>query len=473
MCYKRLQGLREVLMGGTLIRGGTVVTVDPALGNLERGDVLVDGSKIAAVGEDLEAPGAEVIDAGGKVVIPGFVEAHRHIWQGLFRHVSADWSLFEQFMFVMRATGPRYSAEDLYAATLLGRVEALDAGITTLLDWNHLVNTPEHADAAVQALKELPARSVFGYGGSNEAWSALPTDRSDIPMSDDLRRVRSEHFPNDDGLVTLTCCVRGPEFSTEEVTAHDIGMGRDLGLRISVHVGNGDFGINFPSLDILQRLDLLGDDTTYIHCSSCTDEHLGKIADTGGATDVSPANEMTQGHGFPSTGRLMRYGLRPSLSTDNTGTSAGDMFNMMRTAMLAERILQYTRAREAGEEPTILKAADALEFGTLRGAVSNGLEDRVGSITVGKEADLVLIDASRFNLRPLTNPIGSVVLSAETADVDTVLVAGKVVKQGGRLVGIDVDAIEEKALAAKRRIAEAAGVPEFTLDWSHEAIGLG
>ncbi len=217
-----------------LIRNGCILTLDLNVGDFVRGDLLIEGSTIAA--PTVGATDCEVIDAAGKIVAPGFVDSHRHTWQAAVRGIAADWTLAECFHGLRGLLGPHYRPEDVYTGNLLGRLEALDSGITTLLDWSHIMNSPEHADAAVAALRDSEARSLFAYGNSNAGWASLP---SDVPHSEDARRIRTLYFNSDAGLVSMAMALRGPQFTTPRVVEHDWRLARDLGLRITTHLGAG------------------------------------------------------------------------------------------------------------------------------------------------------------------------------------------------------------------------------------------
>ena len=227
-------------MARTLIRNATIITVDPKIGDLHRGDILIDGTKIAAVAPSIPADGAEIIDATNRIAIPGFIDTHRHTWESLLRAAGPDWSLGQYFTGVRVVMGGLYTPDDNYVANLLGAYEALDSGVTTLYDWSHNNNSPDHADAVVQGLKDSGIRAVFGYGNANAEWfppNELPTNYAD------LRRVRKEHFSSDDGLVTMAFAARGPQFTTLDITESDFRTARDLGIRITVHVGDGLWGM--------------------------------------------------------------------------------------------------------------------------------------------------------------------------------------------------------------------------------------
>ncbi|MGC2191425.1 MAG: amidohydrolase family protein [Candidatus Dormiibacterota bacterium] len=440
-----------------LIRGGWVLTLDRKLGELPGGDILVEDGQIAAVGRELPADGAEVIEAQGMIVLPGFIDTHRHAWQSLARGAGVDWTLAAYFQAVRGMLGENYRPQDLYTANLLGIVEALDSGITTMLDWSHLINSPEHADAAVAGLKASGARAVFGYGNSNAEWGNLPNPTF---TSEDIRRVQKEHFSSQDQLVTMALAARGPQFSTMDATAFDWQLARELGLRISTHVGDGLWGIRVHPIQKLQERGLLGADTTYVHCNTLSEQELRWIAESGGTASLSPEIEMNMGHGFPATGKLLGVGVRPSLSIDVVTTVVGNMFGAMRAALAAERALNHQKTLDAGVDPTELwlSSDDVLAFATVEGARALGLEGKIGSLTPGKQADIIVVDTAGPNMFPLNDAVNAVVAFAQPHDVRTVLVAGKVVKREGRLVGIDMARLHAEADAARDYLFQRSGV---------------
>ena len=225
-----------------LIQGATILSLDPRIGDF-CGDILVDGSRIIAVEPSIPCEDAEVIPAKQMIALPGFVDSHRHTWQSLLRGTAIDWTLAQYFAGVRGVMGRLYTPDDMYVANYLGALEALDAGITTLYDWSHNNNTPDHADEAVRGLKDAGLRAVFGYGNSNDDWippSTRPTDFFDV------ERVRRKHFSSDDQLVTMAFAARGPQFTTLDITADEFRRARDLGLRITLHVGDGVWGTTRP-----------------------------------------------------------------------------------------------------------------------------------------------------------------------------------------------------------------------------------
>ncbi|WP_329258611.1 amidohydrolase family protein [Streptomyces sp. NBC_01478] len=425
----------------TLLTGGTVVSMDPAVGDLERGDVLIEDGVIVAVAERVDAPDAEVIDATDRIVMPGFVDNHRHSWQTAFRGVGADWTFPEWALAMHRTVKPHYQPEDVYAGTLLGRLEALHSGVTTMLDWYHVAQSHAHEDAAVAALRDAPGRSIFCLGAG---WGTAD------PVDDDIRRVRSgltgDGLSGDrlsgDGLVTMALGLRGPDDTGMDTVARELKLAAELGLRTSLHIEAAG------TVTDLHEHGLLRDTTTFVHANGISDEELRMLAGAGSSLSVSPDVELKMGFGPPVTGRALAAGLRPTLSVDDVPSAGGDMFSTMRTAFAVQRGL------DGG-----LRSRDLLEFATLDAARSCGLDARTGSVTPGKDADLVLLRTDDLTVFPVTDPAGTIVSAGHPGLVDTVLVAGRVVKRDGALLGVDLPALRARLLASRDRIAAAAGIP--------------
>jgi cytosine/adenosine deaminase-related metal-dependent hydrolase len=453
-----------------LIRGGHVLTMDPKLGDLHYGDVLIEDDRIVEVGFDIEAGDCEVIDAGNGIVIPGFIDTHRHTWETIIRGIAPDVTLAGYFDIVLDLIAPAYRAEDVYAGNLLGSLEAIDAGVTTLLDWSHINNTPEHADAAISGLREAALRSVYCYGTPNTSLADWWFD-STLKAPDDIRRVRDQYFNSDNGLMTLAMGARGPGFCGDDIVRHDWGLAREIGVPISVHVGMGPIAGRFAAVDQLNRMGLLGDDTTYIHCNYLSEGEIKLIAETGGKTSISPTVELMMGHGIPPTGALMAQGIRPSLSVDVTTTVAGDMFTQMKFLLATERALVLARAwhAETEEEPELLCARDVLEFATIDGARVCDLDDRTGSLTPGKQADVVVLRFDHTNAWPLMDPVSTAVLQADTRNVDMVMVAGKVLKRDGQLVGADLGRARDLAEQSLEYLLERCQERPEWAAWVHSS----
>jgi 5-methylthioadenosine/S-adenosylhomocysteine deaminase len=206
----------------------------------------------------------------------------------------------------------------------------------------------------------------------------------------------------------------------------------------------------FAMVSQLDELGLLGPDTTYIHCNYLSDEEFRLIADTGGKVSIAPSVEMVMGHGTPPTAKALKHGLRPSLSIDVVTTVPGDMFTQMRFLFAEARLLEHEAAFAAGneEEPVLLSSREVLEFATIEGARVCGLEERTGSLTPGKQADIVLLRCDETNTYPIIDPVSTVVHQADTRNIDTVWVAGEVLKRDGKLVGTNLRAARDRAASS-------------------------
>jgi cytosine/adenosine deaminase-related metal-dependent hydrolase len=438
----------------TLIRGGHVVSVDPNIGNLPRGDVLIEDGRIVAVEAEISAD-AEEIAADGFIVIPGFVDTHRHTWESAIRGCAPNATLDDYFVDVLDSFAPLYRAEDVYASNLAGSLECLNAGITTLVDWSHINNTPEHPDAAIRALQETGIRAQYAYGSANTSLADYWFESKIAVPGDDVRRVRDTYFASDSGLLTMGLATRGPGFCQDDVVRSEWTLARELGIPITVHVGMGRLAGRFGMITQLQNLGLLGPDTTYIHCCYFSEDEWRLVADSGGTISIAPQVEVQMGHGWPPVMKAIEYGLRPSLSIDVVTTVPGDMFTQIRAAFGAERA-RVNAAQWIVNEPvpdTMLTAKQMLEIATANGAHVAGLEDRTGSLTPGKRADVVLLDARALNMAPIIDPVAAVTLCADVSNVDTVLVDGVVHKRHGKLLG-DVDRARTLIEASKDYLVE-------------------
>jgi 5-methylthioadenosine/S-adenosylhomocysteine deaminase len=446
-----------------LIRNGFVVSMDPGVGEIPNGDVLVEDGKIAEIGRGLGVSEAEEIDATGMIVMPGFVDTHRHTWQTPVRGVLPCCTLDHYFAVMLGSVGGHYRPEDVHIGDYAGALEALNGGVTTLLDWSHISNTPDHSDAAIQGLKDSGIRAIYAHGvPTGGEWWAF----SELEHPEDVRRIRDTYFSSDDGLITLALAARAPGNSNFEVAKHDWELARDLGIRISVHVGMRLTDVEVQHVKNISDLGLLGDDTTYIHCTDSTDEELDLIAESGGTTSIAPYVEMLMGHGPPPTGKLLSRGVRPSLSVDVVSSVPGEMFTQMRTALVHDRILSHTDTPKEAFAPT-LSHKDVLKFATIDGARACALEDKVGSLAPGKQADMVLLKTNAINTAPMVDPVGTFVVFADTSNVDSVFVAGRAVKRNGELVGVDLDSVLQKLDESRNHILSAG---ELLPDWAAEPM---
>ncbi|MEU5880350.1 amidohydrolase family protein [Spirillospora sp. NPDC047279] len=423
-----------------LVKGGVVIDTDPVPGVIGTADVLVRDGLIAAVGPDLDAgPGAEVIDATGTYVLPGFVDTHRHTWQAGIRAIHADSTLPAYLERIMYGLAPRYRPDDVRTGVLAGALECLDAGITTVLDWSHIQFTPAHTDANVEALKAAGIRAVFGYAYGGGGGTAA--------MAAETRRVQREHFGDDPRGMALAAF--GPEIGGAERGVAEWRLARDLGLPVTAHMGGHGAESAVRGLAVLDEHGLLSHPATYVHGTCYTDDAFKLIAANGGSVSVTPTSETVLGIGYPPTGRARAAGLPTSLSGDTVASGPGDMFSLMRAAYMFER----ARPDGAGMGFT---TRDVLRTATIEGAETLGLADVIGSLRPGKQADLIMLRTGTTGMAAAHDPIAAVVLSADTSTVDTVLVGGRVVKRGGRLLHHDVPAVLAELTASAAHVTAPA-----------------
>ncbi|CCH31960.1 amidohydrolase family protein [Actinosynnema sp. NPDC047251] len=439
----------------TVITNGHVVTGDPALGTAAGCDVLIEDNLIARVGPDLDHDGAEVLDATDMIVLPGLVDTHKHTWQSAVRHRCTELDLRAYFGEMFGRLGPRYRPEDVYAGTLLGALSALDAGTTTLMDWSHVQNSPEHSDHAIAALRDAGIRAVFGHGWPLVDLPAWIADSS-RPHTDDVRRIRRELLADDGALVTLQLAGRGPELSTMDVTAQDLAMARDLGIRTSIHMGCGPEHGAVAAIARMHRAGLLGPDLNFVHCSESSDEEFAMIAGCGASVSLAPQHEQSfPGIGHTPLDRVRAFGIDAGLSSDTETFGAADLFTQLRVGLAAHRSqLAEGRSRFA-DRLAPFGVHEAFALATRGGADALGLGGQVGSLTPGKRADVVLVRATDANLFPVTDPVAALVSSAHPGNVDTVLVDGVVRKRAGRLVGDVLDRVRALALASHHHLLGA------------------
>jgi 5-methylthioadenosine/S-adenosylhomocysteine deaminase len=443
-------------MGKILLKGGTVVSVDPAVGDLRTGDVLVEDDRIAGVEVGIEAD-AEVVDCTGKIVIPGFVDTHRHTWETAIRNCAPNATLDDYFVEVLDTFAPLYRAEDVHASNVAGSLECLNAGITTLVDWSHINNTPDHPDAAVTALQETGIRAQYAYGSANTSLEKYWFFSAEEIPGDDVRRIRETYFSSDDGLLTMGLATRGPGFTQDQVVQHEWALARELGIPLTVHVAMGRMAGRFAMVEQLDRLGLLGPDTTFVHCCYFSDHEWKRVAETGGTISIAAQVELQMGHGWPPVNKSHQFGLRPSLSTDVVTTVPGDMFTQIRAAFAAERARVNAVCWEAdtGVPDSMLTARKMLEIATVNGAHVAGLEDKVGSLTPGKKADVVVIDATALNVAPVIDPVAAVTLCADVSNIEHVIVDGVFRKRDFRLLA-DVDRARTAVENASNYLVETA-----------------
>ena len=435
--------------GTWLIRNGAVITVDPALGTLPRADILVQEGAIAAIGERLQAPGAEVIDATDMIVMPGLIDTHYHMWSALGRNFTGDGGF--GYFAAKNATSPHYTPEDSYASVLLGLAELANAGITTVHNWSNNTRSPAHADAELQAHRDSLLRARFAYGHPDLL------DREALIDFADIVRVRREWFGDGapfEGLVHLGVNLRGMSQSAPEVFHHEMAMFKSLGLPGAIHAGQSPPNIN-DAADY-ERRGYLGPDLLICHYVVGSDEDFAAMARTRTPLSFATHSELRLGRAGDPRAALMRMrkaGLTISLSCDASSLAPPNMLELMRVTWNIGVPWQDTQS--AGDRP--IQFAEVIRMGTINGAVALGLGEITGSLTPGKRADLILIRTTDINMAPMGVIETSVVQSATAANIDTVMVDGRILKRGGRLVAFDVPRIVAAARAASHRIRAAAG----------------
>ncbi|HEX7890212.1 MAG TPA: amidohydrolase family protein [Ramlibacter sp.] len=447
-------------MADTLIRGATVITMDRQ-GDLPHADILVRGDCIADIAPSLQVDDAEVVDAAGCIVIPGLVNAHMHTWQTALRGVAANWTLLEYFQKMHAGLATAFQPEDLFIATRVGALNQLNCGTTTLADWCHNNPTPQHNDAAIEGLLTTGIRAAFFHGtpkpdpkpGQVPFWE-VPHPRREVER---LLKAHQGH-----ALLAIHAAVLGPHYSTLDVALHDFRMARELGLIASLHQGGG--AARTP--DGWERLEaegLLGSHVNIVHGHALSDAQLKRFCDLGMSFSAAAESEMSQGHGHPLTGRLRQFGRAPSLGVDLESVLSGDMLTQARVALGIQRSLDNVAHREQhGTIPSTstIRTREALSWVTVEGARMLQQLDRIGTLAAGKQADLVVIRASDLNMQPVHDAVSSVVFQTSLANIDSVMVAGRWKKRGGRLLAGDLTGDLARLRASGEKITRAMGLQQ-------------
>ena len=441
-----------------IIRGASIVSMDARLGDFAKGDILIEDDRIAAIGAKLEAPGAVVIDAAGMIAIPGLVNAHMHTWQTGLRGVAGNWTVLEYFKNMHAGLATLFTPEDIYIANLVGALNQINCGTTTLADWCHNNPTPAHTDRGIDGIAESGIRATFFHGspkpdpkpGQKPFWE-VPHPRSEV------ERLLKTRFAGKDGLMSLGLAILGPHYSTYDVAVDDFKLAREFGLIASMHCAGAAARVP-DGWDRLAGDGLLGDNNNIVHGNDLTDAQLQFMLDKGVTFSLTPETEMFQGHGFAITGRLRKLGAQPSLGVDLESCVGGDMFTVARMAMASQRAFDNAESKATQNklpDTSTITAREALGWITIEGAKMLKQESRIGSLTPGKQADVVLIRASDLNMQPMHDPVTAVVTQTSLANIDTVLVAGEVKKSGGKLLFKNLDARTAALVASGHRIMDA------------------
>jgi cytosine/adenosine deaminase-related metal-dependent hydrolase len=436
----------------TLIRGGSVLSIDPAVGDFAQGDVLIEGERILQVAARIDAPNAIEIDAAGHIVMPGFIDTHHHQFETALRSLLADAILINDgrpesaanyYEWMLQKFSQLYRPGDVHISELFGAIAQIDAGVTTVMDVSQIHHSPEHSDAAVAALQECGRRSVFGYF---EGWG----EKARYP--DDAARLRSAYFSSEDQLLSM---VMGAEIylpGYEKAWA----KGRELCIPLAMHIV-GTFGMA-STFDSLAEAGQFGSDCIFIHMTGMSDMAWKKAAEAGAHISLAVPIEMHMRHGVPPIQKALDLGLTPSLSSDVECTMSADMFTQMRGAITLQRMFANDRALRGEDCPKLLSAADVIAMATLQGAKGLKLDHKTGSLTPGKQADIILLDATALNVAPLNHVPGAVVTLMDRSNVSTVICAGRILKWRGEMLGHDIGKLRRELEESRDYLFDAAKV---------------
>ena len=433
----RLQKARRILL-----KGGMVLSLDSKVGDFEKADVLIEDQKIAAIAPNVPATSAVVVDATGMIVMPGFVDTHHHQYETLMRSILSDGNLGvygdapKNYVSVIQGIlTPAYLPDDAYISELIASLSQLSAGVTTTVDLSQVSHTPEHSDACIAGLKESGRRAVYAYS----------TGVKGTQFPQDIARIKTRHFSSNDQLVTLAL--------NTGTNADHWKLARSLGVPITSHI----VGDRFGDLEHMGKAGLMGPDNEYVHCTQLSEDVWKMIRDTGGKVSIAPAIEMQMRHGMPPFQTALDHGIRPSLSVDVECNMTADMFSIMRAAFTLQRALVNQRA-VAGEKdvPRMLTCRDTIELATVEGAKVAHLDHKIGTLTPGKDADIILLATDRINVFPMNNVPGTVVTMMDTSNVEHVFVAGKVRKWQGKLVDIDLPRLRRHIESARDALLRRA-----------------
>ena len=421
--------------GEFVVRNAHVLTMDPSLGDLDRGDVYVRNGEIIAVGRDVMASDAEVIDGRSMIALPGLIDTHNHIWNSTCRNLVMEGPERGYFRTV-RALGEQYTPEDTYRGVRLGCAEMIYSGVTAVHSWSHNIRSPDHARADIRALNDVGIRGRFSYG----TYQGGPPQNATMDIAD-LERLHDK-WPDyaNEGLLTLGMASRGVNPSgiaanhpvLLEVAHKDWAAARRLKIPITVHTGGKG------NIELLEREGMLGPDLQLINTSSWDSADIARIAKSGAHVSITPASEMRYSYALPQFLELLKLNMKVSLAMDTASVAGNsDMFMAMRQMMDT----QFVRSKD----PMSVSARQVLEMATINGAWDLGLADRVGSLTPGKRADLILVRTTDLNMAPLGDPVTAIVRSAQPHNVDTVVIDGRILKRNGRLTAIDADEVAAQA----------------------------
>lgn len=465
-------------MKKTLIKNGYVLSLDPAIGDIAGGDVLIEGDRILDVSAGVDAADADVIDASGHIVMPGLINAHIHTWQTALRGIGGDWAGSDYFTHVHSTLAPRFTPEDTWIATLVGALAQINSGVTTIFDWCHNNSTPAHSDAAVDALFASGIRAVFGHGTVKSKPKPGQPHFSEVPHPvAEIERLRRGRLGTDDSLVTLAMAILGPDYSTLDVCRHDFRAAREFGVLSTAHVWGRPNRLVPGGYKTIAEEGLLGPDHNLVHGNYIADDELRIIVDQGASVTSTAQVELCFHVQPPLSGRVWRMGGAPSIGVDSEVAARGDMFNVMRSALLGQRLFDnqetVRRINEAGDAaandhinknlkvigtggspiPEVsVRTREVLDWAVPNNARAMGLDSRIGSLTPGKQADLILLRRDNLHMVSAQDPVDAIVYYAQSDDVDTVMISGRVVKRNGRIEFAGLDRRKRELLESAERL---------------------
>jgi 5-methylthioadenosine/S-adenosylhomocysteine deaminase len=311
----------------------------------------------------------------------------------------------------------------------------MENGTTTVVDLSQIGHSPEHSDACVKALQDSGIRAVFGYGRGSGPQMRYP---------EDIARLQRTYFSSKDQLLTLAVAAA--------LDPQVVQAARDAGVQAIMH-----FRVNPAPGLALKRAGVLREGDAFIHTTHLNDEAWQMIKEIGGRISMSPPLEMAMGHGMPAIQEALDRGVRPSLSSDHGTTVAQDMFSIMHTAFNLQRLfVQQRMRRNEPNLPPLLTCRDVLGFATAAGARFALLDHKIGTLAPGKEADLLILRADRFDLWPLNNAPSVVANLMNPSHVEAVFIAGKVKKWRGNLVGVDAARVMRLARESRDAVMQRA-----------------
>jgi cytosine/adenosine deaminase-related metal-dependent hydrolase len=434
--------------GHFVIRNAHVMTMERDTGDIAGGDVHVRDGVIVAVGPKLNAAGATTINGDGMIVLPGLVETHWHMWNTLLRSMSGDKAETGYFR-TTAALGLKCEPPDMYQGTRLAAAEAINSGITFVHDWCHNIRGFDYAEADLRALRETGIRARFSYGSAQ----GMP-NTAGISIEDLERLHRDWASYANDGLISLGLAWRGMGGNNPaaaippEIYRREIEAARRLGLPISVHASGSRPATG--QVNTIYKANLLRKDMQIIHAIVVTKDEIEAIKGAGASISLSPFSELRIGFGMPQTGELLAAGIPVGLSVDTVElTGNADMFGIM-------KLVQNVENGKKENEFT-LTARRVLELGTIEGARSMGIDDKVGSLKAGKRADLIMVSSRDLNLGVFTDPAHMIVTAAQPGNVDTVMIDGRILKRGGKLTALNAQQVVKEAAAANAELRKRAG----------------